>query len=201
MPQIKAILFDNDGVVIHSPMFSHQYEKEFGYPAEKMLAFFKGPFTKCLVGASDLKEEVTPYVKEWGWTGSVDEFLAFWFQAENHPDTSLVDYIRSLRQQGIPCYLATNQEKYRTAFLRNEMDFKNIFDKVYSSTELGHKKPSPEFFEAIIADISKAQPIDPGEILFCDDTLENIEAAKKLGFQTYHYGNLVELKALITSST
>lgn len=62
---INTILFDTDGVVVIRPCrWSVVYEKKFGLPPEKMLPFFNGPFADCVIGKSDLKTAIQPYLKE-----------------------------------------------------------------------------------------------------------------------------------------
>lgn len=74
----KCILFDANGVVVNSDMFSDQYQKEYEISNNEMLPFFKGEFQDCLVGKADLIESLKPWLPKWKWTGSVDEFLQYW---------------------------------------------------------------------------------------------------------------------------
>tara|TARA_B100000929_G_scaffold198405_1_gene157516 strand:+ start:1349 stop:1957 length:609 start_codon:yes stop_codon:yes gene_type:complete len=61
-------------------------------------------------------------------------------------------------------------------------DFKNCFDAFYLSHEMGMRKPTPEIFEYIL----KQHDLKAENCLFIDDTLENTEAARKLGFHTWN---------------
>lgn len=58
----------------------------------------------------------------------------------------------------------------------------HLFEKAYFSHELHMRKPNAEIFEYVMQDSG----IIPQETLFIDDFLENIETARKLGFQTVH---------------
>lgn len=186
MKNIKAIIFDADGVVINSPgYFSVQYQKDFGISNDMMLPFFKGRFQDCLVGKADLKEELVPLLKDWRWNGSVEELLKYWFKAEHYIDERMVEEIKNFKNRGIKCYLGTKQEKYRTEYIWNEMEFKNIFDGIYSSADIGYKKPDKKFFEFIQNDLE----LKPEEIMFWDDEKDNVETAKGLGWQGYFYDN------------
>jgi len=180
---IKVIIFDTDGMVVNSEMFSVQYNKDYGIPMDSLLPFFKNEFQPCLIGTADLKEEIKDYLPKWGWKDSVDSFLKYWFDAENHVDKRVVEAINKLRNAGFKCYLATNQEKYRTEYLRNEMGFGEIFDKVFSSAEVGYKKPQQEFFEFVLNDIK----LNKDEVQFWDDTDKNVEGAREFGFDANLY--------------
>jgi putative hydrolase of the HAD superfamily len=93
---------------------------------------------------------------------------------------------QQLRQHGISCYLATNQERYRTEYILNEMGFAARFDGVFSSAYMGYMKPQVEFFHHIL---HKLAHIKAGEILFWDDTLENIVVARTIGLHAEHYSD------------
>ena len=179
----QVILFDADGVVIRSEMFSTHYQKTQGLSPDDMLPFYKGIFQECLTGKADLKEVIVPWLKKWKWDGDVDGFLLQWFQYEHKIDQQIVDLIRDLRKNSVSCYLATNQEKYRTQYMRKEMNFEKIFDGIFSSAEVGSKKPQAEFYEFIFRKLG----INKDKILYTDDTASHVEGAKEARIDAYHY--------------
>ena len=196
---IKCILFDADGVVIQSEMFSVKYEEEYKMPASQMLPFFQGEFNNCLIGKADLKEVIQPWLTKWRWEGTAEEFLEYWFKAEDHIDHRMIDIITQLRTQGIICCLATNQEQYRTEYMMQEMGFSKFFDYIFSSVNIGFHKPQAEFFHHILQKISQDHNIHAEEILFIDDTKQHTEAAKSLGIKTHHYTSFIECRDYILS--
>src|SRR5450432_1293608 len=110
---LKTMLFDVDGVlVVNEKPFLYHLEHDYGISRETIRPFFKNIFANLLIGHLDLKEVLAPHLQEWGWQRSVDEFLQYWFVSECTIDETLVEYVQQLRQKGIPCYLATNQEQY-----------------------------------------------------------------------------------------
>lgn len=164
---IKAVIFDADEMIIkREEYFSVRLGQEYGIPAEKILPFFKGEFQKCIIGQGDLKEEISPYLVSWRYQGTVDELLDYWFKSEQDIDTRVVKEIKKLRVAGIKCYLATKQEKYRTEYLKNNLGFKDLFDGIYSSCEMGCKKPDRDFFEYINDDLAQKENFKPDEIMF-----------------------------------
>lgn len=181
---IKTILFDADGVLIKTDMFSKQLERDYGIAADKLTVFFTDKFPECLVGKADLREQLADYVTDWGWQGTVDDLLHYWFTVEHKIDQTLVDYAQKLRGKGIGCYVATNQEKYRSAYILDQMGFRNLFDGFYASSLLGYKKPSTEFFKSILDDL-KIQ--DYSQVLFWDDSAASVESARQLGLAAEHY--------------
>ena len=191
---IKAILFDNDGMVNLSEYFSLMYAKDYGIDPDKITPFFKTDFAPCLTGEADLKEQLVSWLPKWGWHRSVDEFLAYWFEKEKNVDPKMVELIAKLRRAGVVCCLATNQEKYRTNFLRHDCGYKKIFNRIFSSAKMGMKKPSSEFFQKIIQTLE----LNPNEIQFWDDKQENINAARTLGLDGRIYLGFEEFKKVVS---
>lgn len=187
----KIYMFDADGVVIQSQMFSYKFAQEFNVNISELDNFFKTDFQECLVGKSDLKIAVTPWLKKWNWSKSVDEFLYYWFKAEHQINFDLIKHIKELRKNKRKCILATNQEKYRLEYMKKEMDFETTFDKIYSSNIIGCKKPNIEYYRYILDDLNEI----PSNIIFYDDRQENIESAKSLGINSYLYNP--DLKLII----
>jgi putative hydrolase of the HAD superfamily len=89
---IQLVILDADGVLIHAERFSKQLERDYRITTQITEPFFSGPFKECLIGKADLKEELGPYLKKWGWQKSVEEFLDYWFTAEHKIDQSLIEY-------------------------------------------------------------------------------------------------------------
>ena len=193
---MKAIIFDADGMVIEGERFSSRYKKEFNITDEEMSPFFEGVFRDCSIGKADLKGAVEPFLKKWKWEGSIDDFLDYWFSG-NSVNEEMVREIKQLKNLGIKCYLATNQEKYRTEYFKKEMGLEKIFDKIYSSAEIGHKKSSREFFQFILDDLKNKEGVSLEETIYWDDKEENIALAKEMGLEGYIYKNIDDFRKII----
>jgi|SRR3989344_4491776 len=192
---LKLIIFDADGVLVHNKRkFSITLAEKHGIPLETTLPFFTGQFQECLIGNLDLKEIIPPYLEKWGWDKGVDVLLDYWFSLESKTDQKLIEYIQELRQKGITCFLATNNEKHRFQYMMDKMGLQKVFDKTYASAHLGHKKPNKEFFEKIYRELDN---IRKDEILFVDDSSENIEGAKDFGIHTIFYKSFSGFKEKI----
>ena len=70
----KLVILDADGVLINGERFSAVMARELNTNEEREKEFFMGPFQDCLVGKADLRESLLPYLKDFGWDGTVDEF-------------------------------------------------------------------------------------------------------------------------------
>jgi len=184
---IKCVIFDADGMLNLSERFSIQHSRDVGIPRDKFNPFFSGVFQQCLIGKADLKNEIKKHLVEWGWDGNVDTFLQHWFKLENKIDARFPPLIVELRKNGMKCVLATNQEKYRTEYLRDEMGFGTLFDAIFSSAYMGCKKPESAFFEKIFQEIGKE--ISKNEVMFWDDDQKNVAGAAHYGFNAFLFTN------------
>lgn len=182
---IKAILFDADGMVVTGPRFSDVLEEKYSITRDKTEPFFSSEFQMAQIGRANLREVLIPYLERWDWNGTVDELIKVWFESVK-PDPQMLQKIAELRAKGITCCLASNQEKLRAAYLANEMGLEKIFDKIFISAHIGHKKPLVEFFEYIAEHL---EGIKKEEILFWDDKDTNIDAARSFGFQAEEFRN------------
>jgi putative hydrolase of the HAD superfamily len=62
--------------------------------------------------------------------------------------------------------------------MKLEMGFSNSLDGVFASSDLGFRKPNLGFYAALQNKIQ----IPVSEILFWDDSLENVTAAREAGW-------------------
>lgn len=194
---IRAVLFDADGVTILPHRFADELERDHGLSRDDTKNFFRGPFESCLVGQADLPTEIAPFLAQWQWPYSVEAFLRRWFDAENTPNTSLLAIIQQLRTNGLPCYLATNQEHHRVTYMQTQMGFGSLFDGIFASAHLGAKKPDEIFYSRITQKLGLLNH----EILFWDDTKVNVEAAQSHGWQAEQYTTLTNLQERMSTYT
>lgn len=181
----KLYLFDVDGVFLKTEgTFSSRYEKRVGKPG-LLKDFFEGVFNKCLIGKTDLKNEVENNLKDWGWEDGVDEFLKLWFEEEVSINEEIEKIIIELQKHNLPCYFVTNQEKYRTNYLKETFKLFSLVDGVFASSDLGVKKPDPLFYERVLDEIGYTGT--PEEVFYVDDDEKNIIAGKDFGFTTLQY--------------
>ena len=97
-----------------------------------------------------------------------------------------LQYLKTL-QDKYPLYLLSNTNSIHyndfTAVLENiegANPLSSYFTKAWYSHEIGFRKPDLSCYEFILEDAG----IIAEETLFIDDTIANLEAAEKLGFQT-----------------
>ena len=194
---IKHIFFDGDGMVVNKPKrFSQHLASDYGISTAVTDEFFKNEFLAAEAGKADLKEELKKYLGKWGWQKSLDEFLRYWFQSEHYLDDRLLASIRELRKRGLLCHLATNQEKYRAEYMRDQMGLEEVFDNLFISADLGHRKPSQEFWMAAHRQLGIP---DKSQVLVWDDKQDRVDSARQFGFHAELYKNFDDYKTVLDS--
>ena len=98
-----------------------------------------------------------------------------------------VELLKQLKKD-FNLYLLSNTNSIHITEFENKIgskqykEFYQLFDKVYYSHKIGHRKPNAEAFKLIIEENN----LIAEEILFIDDSPQHIDGAKKLGIKTYH---------------
>lgn len=203
MNKPEIILFDVDGVLIRLPhYFSEELENK-GYKnvVESLNPFFNGANYLCLEGKADTEKIIMPFLKKFGWKGTAKSHLKQQFQFESHYlDKNFISLIKRLRKDGVVCYLCTDQEKNRAKFLLNEMNFKNIFDGHFTSCYIGYRKYHDKFWNHVLKRLKKEFPnIKNNEVVFFDDTQNNIDTALKFGIKAFLFKDRQQFERNLTA--
>lgn len=110
----------------------------------------------------------------------------FWL---NEPVARLIG---SLHSEGYTLLLGSNTNLlHSTHFRRQFASTLDQFNHLVLSHEVGHIKPSAEFYEACVT----ASGQEAGSCIFVDDLRENVEGARRAGLIGVHY---LDTPALIT---
>jgi len=190
----RELLLDVDGVVIRPrhKYFSEKYSEDYGVPLDDIVPFFKGDYKRAAIGVVDIREILPTYLTKWGWRGTVDEFLKYWFESERDVDEKVLEVVRGLRQKGVKVHLVSDNEANRAKYLMEEVGLKNEFDKEFFSFSLGVTKSYPEFYKKVVESLQ----VKPEEVEYWDDDPKNIEIAKRVGIKGKVYKDFEEFKKI-----
>lgn len=189
---IQAVIYDTDGMIINrEKYFSERFSEDYNIPNEKITPFFKNEFQKCMIGQADLKQEITKYLKNWQCDKSVDDLLKYWFKYESNVNQQMINSIKSIKEKGIGCYLATNNEKHRTKYLTKDLGLEKLFDNIFSSAHLACLKSEVKFWKLVNRHIKTHSK---KEVLVWDNEEKNINAANIFGFSTKLFNSFNKYK-------
>jgi len=181
---ITSILFDADGVIQRSPAFDGRIREAFGHPPHDLDTCVADIFAAelpTLVGGLDYAEALPRVFAKWNASCDSATFLRIWHTI--FPDPSIVELVRSLRDGGYYCALASNQERHRALHMSEKLGYAHLFHDEFYSYELGHAKPSVAYFQAILGRTG----LDSGRTLFIDDREDNVMAARSVGITAIEF--------------
>jgi putative hydrolase of the HAD superfamily len=105
------------------------------------------------------------------------------------PDT--VAWMRRLHAQGRPMHYLSNMPEPFAAHFERTHDFMALFESGVFSARVNLLKPEPEIYVHAAAAFGR----DPSQLLFLDDHLPNIVAARAAGWQAIHFDNAAQAEA------
>lgn len=183
----KLILFDWGNIVdSHTTGYTcydayNDLFNECGYKGEKTIYNVLGKYNlSCIKTNEEFSKTYKLMAKEFNLNKSYDEFVKIYKRVFSRIDyyKEVADYEISLKDK---CYIGILSDL--NIFDKERLDKQvnlPLYDYVFLSYEMGLKKPGIEIFNAV----QKQLPFTPNNILFIDDRKDNIESAKKIGWNT-----------------
>lgn len=192
------ILFDYDGVLVKQTDFAGEVSRIHGLNEKRLRSFFEKHLISCLQGKQDLVELLQRELTEIGWEKDAISLFRAIYDDEVIYNTDLIDYIRTELVFKSTCYIATNQDKRRCEWIRDNNVISGLFRKIYCSSEFGTRKPEMSYFEEIYSRLSEEQGVIPKDhLLFIDDSIENLKSAELFGLNIHHYKDFEGLRRSI----
>lgn len=158
---------------------------------ERGFAQLLGRFESGAIGPEEFAEEVMVLS---GLRVSYAEFVDAWQDIFwlNEPVARLIERLKSA---GYMLLLGSNTNiLHSTHYRRQFASTLELFDNLVLSHEIGHIKPSAEFYRACVA----AAGLPTSSCIFVDDLPENVDGARRAGLIGLHY---IDTPALITDLT
>jgi 2-haloacid dehalogenase len=190
---IKAIIFDFGNVLLEwNPWYVYRrhFDKE-----EGMKRFFHEVDFTAWNAKQDkgrtFKEGVADHSQKFPQYAHL--FRAYhdlWKDSIGDAIAGSVDILKRLKQSGYPLYGLSNWSAETFPYAREKYDFFDMFDDMVISAEVGFVKPEPEIYDRMLEKIGRPAV----ECLFIDDSLANIEQAKRMGFVTIHFRSPEQLE-------
>lgn len=114
-----------------------------------------------------------------------------WDRSISGPIQPVVAILKELDRQGVELFAISNWSAEKYELIRPRYDFFDLFREIVISGQVKMVKPDREIFQYLLGKIGR-----PAETcILIDDSAENINAARSLGFQTIHYQQPRQLRA------
>lgn len=193
---IKNVIFDIGGVLVGLDWKG--YIRKFGFSPEKESAI-----TKALIGGPVWKELDRGVLTM---EELLERFMAL--SPEEYRDDVREVFLKSgafilkrayakqwiltLKEYGYRTYYLSNYSAWMIGESKKALDFLPLLDGGVFSCEVKQIKPDEDIYQSLLA---RYPDIVPEESVFLDDTLENIETARRLGFHTIHFRSQEQAEA------
>jgi putative hydrolase of the HAD superfamily len=189
---VTAVLWDADGVLQQVPASWFELLEEVIGKEESLalLDLLLPQMEAAIRGDVAMTERLPAALEERGLTEHVERVSEVWGTIDVLDDSRAL--VRELREAGIGCHLATNQDDLRTSYMRARMGYDDLLDRCFYSCELGVAKPDEDFFRRVARELG----VELAALVFVDDTLENVHAAQACGLPAFYWHHRVGVDAL-----
>jgi putative hydrolase of the HAD superfamily len=199
---VTVLVLDLDGVVVRSHpeggRWDRHIERDLGLkPSHLQERFFRPHFRKIVTGEADLYETLERIWPELECAATPRALVDYWFAADSDLDQDVLAQVDAWRAAGNKAYLGTVQEHHRARYLMQTLGLARHFDDILYAAALGAAKPDPLFYERAQAKLPVASP---GDVLFLDDSLKNVEAANAFGWRASHFKSADDLRAALAAA-
>jgi epoxide hydrolase-like predicted phosphatase len=193
---IKTVIFDFGGVLVRTedPEPRRILAEKLGMTYDELANLVYGTKTsaRASIGEITAEEHKSAVMKSLGLPHDSFQEFGDEFWRGDFLDAHLVQFISGLKGHYTIALLSNAWDDLRP-LLTSLWDIENLFDHIFISAEMGLAKPDP----AIYQEVSKRLNQDPSELIFVDDFIENILAARESGWNAIHFqspeGALAEL--------
>jgi 2-haloacid dehalogenase len=193
-PPIDAIVFDLGGVLIDwNPR--HLYRQFFGEDIDGMERFLSEVCTQTWNEKQDAGRSWEEAIAEA--TASHPEDAALikayrerWEEMLGGPIADSVSVLDELRGTGKKLYALTNWSQHTFPIALARYAFLGWFDDILVSGREGLIKPDPAIFQLLASRFG----IEASRSVFIDDSIKNVEAARRLGFHAIHFRHAHQLR-------
>jgi beta-phosphoglucomutase family hydrolase len=206
MAEIKAVIFDLDGVISDTQKYHAQVEakllKECGINLKAK------EIIKKYAGTSDrenfekiFKEYKKPLKKVKEILDKKYEILIGMLRGKIQPISGVIKFIKDLKDHSFKLGVASSARKKSVEFILSELKIKDDLDAIVTGEEVKFSKPNPEIY----LKTAKLLNVSPKECLVIEDAVSGIRAAKAAGMKclaittTYLRAELNEADEIIDS--
>ena len=186
-----TLALDVDGVLLDPDRngdghWTNELKAQFGIErAQLRESFFMKSWDDVINGRRTVEDGLGEALERIGTTVGVESVLSCWFDADYAPIDETFDLARRAAAAGCRVVLATNQEHRRAAYLHRRIGAAFPLERVIYSADVGYQKHDPRFFEAA-SDLLGLNPDQRTSVVFVDDVMHNVEAARSSGWRAVH---------------
>lgn len=201
---IKAVIWDLGGVLVRTTDRTPRTElaERLGMTyAELDQAVFNSPSAQqATLGRITAEQHWLQVCRDLNWpVENLSEFHRLFWGGDGL-DMDLIAYIRRLKASFKTGLLSNNWSNLRH-LIETRWKIEDAFDTLVISAEIGMIKPDPPIYQFALEQLG----VQSDEVIFVDDFIENILAARNLGWRAVHFQNrdqaITELNSILNLPT
>jgi putative hydrolase of the HAD superfamily len=188
MKSIRSIILDFGGV-ISQPQKKYHVDNMLKIinqdPSNFMEVYrrFRGDYDKGILSGEEYWLKISNHfgcelnkieIKE-----LINEDIKSWININD----KMFSLIMEIRKRVYNLSIISNMPADLLDYMIKHLDWLSIFDECTFSCEIGINKPDTEIYFYCIDKIG----VSPNDCLFVDDSLDNVDGAKKIGMNTIHF--------------
>lgn len=186
---IKAVIFDLGNVLIniHFERCFQVWAERTNFDAAKIATWFSEDEMYCRHERGEISsEDYAQYIsKSLDINLSHDDFLKGWNSIFG---TTISETLQFAKQQGdrLQFFILTNSnESHRAIWSKQFQDELSFAEKIYCSSQIHARKPESNAYQHVLNDCG----LNPDQVLFVDDKIENIKGAEQIGIRSILFDN------------
>ncbi len=117
------------------------------------------------------------------WAEIFDAYDERWAETLVGSHEGTVAILRELKECGTPLYALSNWSAEKFHHAEEAFDWLALFDGIIVSGRVRLIKPNRDIFDYLL----ERYDLDAGDIIFIDDHLPNIDAARSYGIRAHHF--------------
>lgn len=188
---IKAVIFDLDGVLVHTDKFHYLAWKAL---ADKLGIYFDETINNRCRGVSRM-ESLDIVLERSNKTYTQEEKVAFATEKNeiyksylatmtpNDVTDDVRNTVLSLKNRGIKVAIGSSSKN--TRFILERVGLIDLFDAISDGNNISHSKPDPEVF----LKAAEFLGIEPCYCMIVEDAVSGVEAGKRAGMTTTAIGD------------
>ena len=145
-----------------------------------------------ITGEPTLPQVHRELVEDHGLALSWADFEAAWLEPYHEAIPAMAELVEALSGNYRPVLLSNVDRDYWQVVRAMQPELEH-FELLLVSAELGVAKPDPEIFRHVC----QLTGTEPQQCLFIDDTAQNVDAARALGFHGHVFRSVPELRAAL----
>ena len=189
---VTNVVFDIGGVLVKTDFnrFLHAITKEFNIPIEDLInKSTNGVHLDYMKGKLTGEQFVDIICKKYNQTISVEKFEKLWYLILSEQNDDVADIVDCLHKQ-YHLAIISNIDPWHYDYCKTNFSVISTFKRFFLSYECNLLKPDPQFFKLVLEQLNE----QPEQCLLIDDRLDNIQAAKKIGYQVIQFKNGAQLQ-------